>query len=342
MIPISVVMPTYNTDVPMLKEAVESILNQTFGEFEFIIIDDGSTNESTAYLDSLTDPRIRIIRNEINLGITKSLNIGFRTAKGKYIARMDADDISLPIRFEKQYAFMESYPDVVVCGTNIELIGAQSGISDNKIHDIELYKCKLLFYNPGPVHPSVMFRNDVLQKNHIQYDEDLRYAQDYAMWTTIVNYGEIAILDDVLLRYRVHNKQVTIAHTMLQNQCDEKIQKKLLIELMNTVTDEEVHLHTVYSTTWRYHDTMITPQIDRWYDRLIQANELRQIYKKQQFRQVIEQIKKELISRTYKKKKTALGKIALNFRYLSFFSALGVTMDMCRMKMNGIIRCHKD
>ena len=98
---ISVVMPTYNTEVSILKEAVDSILNQTFGDFEFIIIDDGSTNNSVEYLKSLQDQRVKIIRNDTNIGITKSLNIGLRAAKGKYIARMDSDDIAFPDRFEK-------------------------------------------------------------------------------------------------------------------------------------------------------------------------------------------------------------------------------------------------
>lgn len=117
---ISVVMPTYNTEVSILKEAVDSILNQTFGDFEFIIIDDGSTNNSVEYLKSLQDQRVKIIRNDTNIGITKSLNIGLRAAKGKYIARMDSDDIAFPDRFEIQYAFMESHPDVFVCGAKVK------------------------------------------------------------------------------------------------------------------------------------------------------------------------------------------------------------------------------
>ena len=126
MVSISVVMPIYNTPVSFLKEAVESILNQTFSDFEFIIIDDGSANEVKEYLEGLTDPRIRIIRNEKNLGITKSLNIGFHAAKGKYIARMDSDDVSLSERFEKQFMFMETHPDVIMCGTDVEEFGLQS------------------------------------------------------------------------------------------------------------------------------------------------------------------------------------------------------------------------
>ena len=103
---ISVVLPTYNTSVSFLREAVDSILAQTFQDFELIVIDDGSTNEAPAYLDSLTDPRIRLIRNERNLGITKSLNRGFRASRGKYIARMDGDDVSVPDRLEKQFLFI--------------------------------------------------------------------------------------------------------------------------------------------------------------------------------------------------------------------------------------------
>ena len=123
MLPISVIMPTYNTELSILKEAVESILTQTVPDFEFIIIDDGSANGSDEYLNSLRDERIRIIRNPQNIGITKSLNIGLKEATGKYIARMDADDISMPTRFEKQYAYMESHPDVVMCGSWMEDFG---------------------------------------------------------------------------------------------------------------------------------------------------------------------------------------------------------------------------
>jgi glycosyltransferase involved in cell wall biosynthesis len=99
-------MPTYNTAIDVLREAVDSILKQTFQDFEFIIIDDGSTNGSIDYLQNLTDKRIKLIRNPYNLGITKSLNIGFQAAQGKYIARMDSDDIALPTRLEKQFVFI--------------------------------------------------------------------------------------------------------------------------------------------------------------------------------------------------------------------------------------------
>lgn len=122
MVPISVIMPVYNTPKDILNEAVKSILNQSFADFEFIIIDDCSDKaECKDYLESLYDERIRIIRNPQNLGITKSLNIGLRAASGKYIARMDSDDISLPRRLEKQYSFMEEHTDTLICGTSVRI-----------------------------------------------------------------------------------------------------------------------------------------------------------------------------------------------------------------------------
>ena len=228
--PISVVMPVFNTPVSYLKEAVDSILNQTFKDFEFIIIDDGSTGSCREYLDSLSDSRIHVIHNEKNLGITKSLNIGFRVAKGKYIARMDDDDISLPFRFEKQFAFMENNPDIILCGSKTEPVGVKSNpVVARKVSmtDMEEYRVKMLFLNPGPSHPTAFFRHDKLIKYNIWYDESLRYSQDYGMWETISRYGDVCILQDVLLLKRKHANQITSAHRDQQIECDKKTQRKL-------------------------------------------------------------------------------------------------------------------
>ena len=147
MVSISVVMPVYNVEISMLEEAVNSILSQTFQDFEFIIIDDASNDDTYNYLNGIKDERIILIRNSEHLGITKSLNIGLKEAKGKYIARMDGDDISLPQRFEKQYEYMESHPDVIVCGTGVEIFGERSKKYCRKISDPESYRVLLLFTN---------------------------------------------------------------------------------------------------------------------------------------------------------------------------------------------------
>ena len=248
MIPISVVMPVYNTPVPILKEAIDSILNQSFRDFEFIIIDDGSQGETAVYLDTLDDSRIRLLRNKTNIGITKSLNIGFRAAQGKYIARMDADDISLKERLEKQYAYMESHPDVVLCGCAIEEFGTKKGQYFTVIKDPEFYKIKCLFYYPGPVHPTFFIRKQVLDQHNISYNEELIYVQDYGLLVDIsaATGARIFNLPEVLLKRRNHEIRITVQHQETQKLCKLKIQRKLLRKLLVNVTEEEVNLHYQY------------------------------------------------------------------------------------------------
>ena len=124
---VSVLMPVYNC-ADFIESSVESILLQTFSDFEFLIIDDFSTDGTYEYLQSLTDSRIKLIRKSKNTGYAISLNIGLNNARGKYIARMDADDISLPERFARQVSFMDNQPEVVVCGSWYENIGNGKGL----------------------------------------------------------------------------------------------------------------------------------------------------------------------------------------------------------------------
>jgi glycosyltransferase involved in cell wall biosynthesis len=145
---ISVVMSVYNGE-KYLRQAIESILQQTYTDFEFIIIDDGSTDSSREIIQSYDDKRIRLVINEQNIGLTKSLNKGIRLAKGEFIARMDADDISLPQRFEKQVAYLDSHPEVGVLGTYANIIDHRGKIINNIIFPTEhetILWTMLLFY----------------------------------------------------------------------------------------------------------------------------------------------------------------------------------------------------
>ena len=321
---ISVVMATYNTDIPMLQEAVDSILNQTFGDFEFIIVDDGSTNNSGQYLKSITDERIKIIRNPENVGVTKSLNIGLKAAKGKYIARMDADDISRPTRFEKEYAFMEAHPEVAVCGAVADTLVDGNRIipsNPNLPGDMEEYRVRLLFINPGPLHPTAFIRHETLLAHQILYDEKLIHAQDYGMWETISHYGQIYTLEEVLLYRRKHDKQITKARRDIQIQCDKMTQKKILSDLLGDVSDAEVDLHYQYSSGY-YPDAVITPEVAQWYDRLIEANKSRRIYNQKKMENRIIIIKKRLIRQSWKQGMSGYRKVWMAFRYLPFIHAL--------------------
>ena len=335
-ISISVIMPVYNTPIIFLQTAVESILKQTFQEFEFIIVDDGTTNTCKKYLERLKDPRIRIIHNEKNLGITKSLNIGLKVVRGKYIARMDSDDISLPDRLKAQYDFMEQHPDVIVCGSKTGKVGdishSYSLSGKYRIEDMEMYRIKLLFANPGPVHPTAFIRHEELINHHIMYDEGLYYAQDYGMWETISHYGMVCFLEDVLLLRREHENQITKAHRERQIQCDKKTQRKLLIDLLGNVTDEELDMHYIHSTG-NYPNATIKPVVSEWYERIINANDQRHLYNKRKLNKYVQKIIKKLVSHSFKKNMSKLEKTYLIFQYLPIFTAIKMTSEIVFVKV---------
>ena len=295
---ISVVMSTYNTPVPILKEAVESILQQTLTDFEFIIIDDGSTDDSRDYLATLQDNRIRLIRNSENIGLTKSLNIGLKAAKGKYIARMDSDDISLPTRFEKQYDYMEHHPNVIMCGSRVSFIGDKKGTSGGKwrrkFENMDDYRVKLLFANPGPPHPTFFMRHETLKRHGIMYDENLRYAQDY----------------------------VSTAKKEKQLQCDKLIMKGLLTELLGDVSAEEVDFHIYYSKGLYLKAAVISPDVAAWYKRLLKANSRLKIYNQRKLRRHIERIERRLIVHAFSDKMSVIEKLSLAIHYVSPVSVL--------------------
>ncbi|MCR4792383.1 MAG: glycosyltransferase [Lachnospiraceae bacterium] len=330
---ISVIMSTYNTEAAYLKIAVESIIGQTFRDFEFIIIDDGSDNGSDAYLREISDERVRIITNPENLGITKSLNIGIRDARGKYIARMDADDLSLPTRLEKEFAFMEANPDVVVCGAQEDFLTDEGVIENSKKHkgfsDMESYRVKMLFMNPGPIHPTAMIRHETLLVNHILYDEKLIHAQDYGMWETLSHFGRICALDEVLLYRRKAKKRISVTRRDLQIKCDKMTQKKMLSELLGEVTDEELDLHYRYSTGY-YKGAGLTPEIEKWYDRLLAANETKRIYDRKKFKKGIIDTKKRLIRYSFTPEMQNKDKLSLIFEHLPFME--GVRMIFGNIK----------
>jgi glycosyltransferase involved in cell wall biosynthesis len=203
---VSVVMPVYN-GAEYLKEAIQSILDQTFTEFEFIILDDGSTDESRQIIAGFQDPRIRFIQNEKNLGLVATLNVGLNHAAGKYIARMDQDDIALPHRFQQQVDFLQANLDYVMCGTTVHYIGNKDERkfprSDDQI------KVGLIFGCPF-AHPTVMIRRSVLETTGLRYDEQYKHAEDYGLWMELAIHGKMINLEEKGLRYRIHDKQYSV------------------------------------------------------------------------------------------------------------------------------------
>ena len=209
---ISVVMSVYNGE-HYLRQAVESILDQTFSDFEFIIVDDGSTDSTwdiiTEYANR--DQRIVLVPNEENIGLTKSLNKGLALAQGEYVARQDADDVSYSERFEKQVTLLDKYPEVVLLSCNIELINSEGSLVRKYQPACEpnLVAWYLLFYNHLGGHSQVMFRRKSAM-NLGGYCETYRCTQDYEFWCRLVRVGKVVISPEILLQKRIHSKRISV------------------------------------------------------------------------------------------------------------------------------------
>lgn len=205
---ISVVMPVYNAE-KYIGEAIESILNQTYRDFEFIIINDGSTDKTKEIIDLYSDSRIVYLENEQNSGIVVTLNKGLDFATGEYIARMDADDIAVDNRLEKQIIYMEKNKDVGLLGTGIHIFGENNESTDRVFTtDSKQLKAELIF-NSCIAHPTVMIRKDILIQNKMRYNSEFAGAEDYCLWWDISKVSNISTLPDILLNYRIHSSQIT-------------------------------------------------------------------------------------------------------------------------------------
>lgn len=207
---ISILMSVYNGDV-FVTEAVESILGQTFTDFEYIIIDDASTDKTSEILAQYAaqDPRIRIFKNEKNMGLTASLNLGLVHAKGKYIARMDSDDLSLRERLMTQYWFMEEHPPVVAVGSAVVVIdeqGRQLGEKSLAISTEEI-KSKMLFNNQF-IHSTLFLKADVLKESG-GYNETFKKSQDYELMLRLSSRYPVVNLKEKLLQFRLHGDSLS-------------------------------------------------------------------------------------------------------------------------------------
>ena len=228
---ISVLMSVYNEPEEWMREAIDSILGQTFTDLEFIIVNDNperKLNQEILSDYAKQDKRIVILENEENVGLTKSLNRGLKVAKGKYIARMDADDISLPQRFIEQYKIMENNEKIVVCGTDVKYFGKKNRIQNDWIkQDNYAIKAQMLFGSCF-IHPTVMIRKEVLDVNGITYDESYRQAQDYRLWEVLMVHGEFYNIKKVLLCYRLSDIQVTVRSNVNQLNYARMIRRRLI------------------------------------------------------------------------------------------------------------------
>lgn len=225
---VSIILPAYNAQ-ETIEEAINSIIQQTYKNWELIVINDGSQDNTDSIVKSFKDPRIKYYVNDGNKKLIYTLNRGLDLAAGKYIARMDADDISLPMRLEKQVNFLEKNPDYVILGGQITCFGKKGVIPMRvSLTDQELRQ-ELLWHNPF-AHPTVMMRTSTIKSNSIYYSVDYMHAEDYKMWTDIARYGLLANLNEVVLRYRLSSSQVSQSSVKGMIETTRRIQKEVRTE----------------------------------------------------------------------------------------------------------------
>ena len=231
---VSVIMPVYNAE-RYLGEAVESILSQTFADFELIAIDDCSTDGSLAILKSFAekDKRVLVLENERNLGVTPTLNRGLAIAHGELIARMDAVDVSLPERLEKQAAFLEAHPEIgLVSGDAVAIDAEGCAIPEAFALIREPGYIKWLLHFTCPItHPAVMGRKALFEQAG-GYDPALRYAQDYDLWQRMSHFTHITNIPDTLVGRRVHSQSIGAAHRGEQMHSHKLVQQRAFSRLL--------------------------------------------------------------------------------------------------------------
>ncbi|MDR0332225.1 MAG: glycosyltransferase [Dysgonamonadaceae bacterium] len=281
---ISVLMPVFNTE-RYLKQAIDSILSQTFKDFEFVIINDGSTDSSEEIILSYNDSRIKYYKNAENIGLIATLNKGVDLCNGRFVARMDADDISLPERLQKQLDFLNANPQFVMLGGDMEVIDE----NNQHIKNVQKY-CPphlirtQLFLESAFAHPTVLIRKDILAE--FRYNAGYIHAEDYFLWSQIAFKYPVANLPETLIKYREHQQSVSKKYQHQQQDTVKKIYAYHIGKLNITASDAELEL---------YYKLLFTPKliaifdknerrnIKKWIEKLLKQNELLQVYDQKYF-----------------------------------------------------------
>ncbi|MCA0365853.1 MAG: glycosyltransferase [Bacteroidetes bacterium] len=254
---ISILMSVYNEPNEWLDISISSILDQTFQDFEFIIILDNPLsidNKNLVKNFQKKDKRIFLIENEVNIGLTKSLNKGLGIASGKYIVRMDGDDISNPDRLKKQFEYMESNLRCVASGTYFKLIDEKGFDFGNTIKlPLSNEKIKeLLFIDNAIAHPTSIIRNDILKEKGIKYNEEYKYSQDYGLWCELSKIGELNNLPNVLVKYRISKNQISNSKRNEQQLIVKKIRDNYIKDyLLSNLIDIDFENKNYLKFIWR-------------------------------------------------------------------------------------------
>jgi len=301
---ITVLLPVYNAE-KYLKEALESLENQSFKDFEVLILEDGCRDKSgeTALKFQEKDKRFQWISRKENLGITKTLNQGLKLADSQYIARMDADDISLPQRFEKQIKLMQENFNIISCGTQVQFFDNQ-GFSYNYLLPI---KAENIFvewiYRPALVHATSLTRRDIFKE--LRYDTDFLYAEDYHLWGEMLLKGKLHNTRETLYTVRNHKERVSQKHNALQNQNKKRVFKIWLERLGISPSENDLDLHFEIFGGKDNIDIHYIERVGEWLEKLHLQNQRTKIFPEPNFT--------NLLKRTWAKYTLGFSHLGISF-----------------------------
>ena len=238
---VSVIMPAFNERPDMITVAINSILQQTYENIELLIYDDSTKDETKAAIGHFeADSRVTIHRSSERIGFIKSLNLGLEAATGQYIARMDGDDYSHPDRFEKEVMFLETHPEVMVVGGQINIMDEDGKLTSARSYPTGGFRFFLFSCARNPLaHPTIMMRRDIVDKGY-RYDESLKMSEDLDFWLRLMNDGyKLANIPDTLINYRVMSN-------FLEKRSSD-IQRKVMAQVRHKNFDKRHLVHSILS-----------------------------------------------------------------------------------------------
>lgn len=239
---VSVLMPCYNAG-KFIKQAIESILNQTLTDFELIIIDDCSTDDTVSIINGIKHERIKLFKLKENLGNYIARNIGIRNAQGKYLCSLDADDEASPDRLMIQANYLESHPGIGIVASNYEVVDNQGNHLAYRIRPFEHYRIKVsLLANNYLLHSSLMVRSRLIKKNGLYYNENYRYSSDYDFLVRFTGKFKVVCLQHFLVQYRIHDNQISKEKEQKQRMIADKIRINQFLNLGMTGNEADFEL----------------------------------------------------------------------------------------------------
>ncbi len=270
---ISIILPVYNCE-GYIHQSIDSILAQSYQNFELIIFNDASTDSTLDIINTYKDSRIRLINSPENKGYVAHLNHGLNIARGKYIARMDADDVCMPDRLKKQISFLEQNPNYDICGTWVEPIGASN---DKNIWKLPSTHNSIIihqfFYNTALAHPTVMLRKSFVDEHNLRYNHNFMPAEDYELWTRISKLTKFKNISTPLLKYRQHPHQISQVKKDQKQAALKKIRSAQLQLLDIIPTQEELDISLIISNRKFSHLSNHLIDVKRWLTKLHESNQ---------------------------------------------------------------------